>query len=132
MSGAAAAQIGSARCIRCGLAALSVDAGIGPEDARSWCRIGEALALDCSNVRLHEQSARTGMSKNGEIPKHSITGHYANDRFAPEVVIRALAKFYYRGRDVFAKTRADYQPRMKLNLAIEEPHPLRIIICLQD
>jgi hypothetical protein len=42
------------------------------KDARSWCRIGEALALDWSNVRLHEQSARIGMSKNGETPGHSI------------------------------------------------------------
>jgi hypothetical protein len=48
------------------------------KDARSWCRIGEALALDWSNVRLHEQSARIGMSKNGETPGHSIIGHYAN------------------------------------------------------
>ena len=60
----------------------------------------------------------------------------------PEVVIRALAKFYYRGRDVFAKTRADYQPRMKLNLAFEEyfraaslaPHnpAIRIIVLRSD
>jgi hypothetical protein len=54
------------------------------KDARSWCRIGEALALDWSNVRLHEQSARIGMSKNGETPGHSIairtfhSHHYAN------------------------------------------------------
>jgi hypothetical protein len=32
----------------------------------------------------------------------------------------SLAKFYYLGRGEFAKTRADYDPRLKLNLAIEE------------
>jgi hypothetical protein len=34
----------------------------------------------------------------------------ANVRFAPEAVIRALAKFHYWGRGVFAKTLADYLP----------------------
>jgi hypothetical protein len=42
-----------------------------------------------------------------------------NVRFAPEAVIRALAKFYYWGRGVFAKTRADYQPSHE-TLSIEE------------
>jgi hypothetical protein len=35
---------------------------------------------------------------------------FMNGRFAPAAVIRALAKFYYWGRGVFGKTRADYQP----------------------
>jgi hypothetical protein len=34
----------------------------------------------------------------------------ANGHFAPDAVIRAVAKFYYWSRCVFAKPRADYQP----------------------
>jgi len=44
----------------------------------------------------------------------------ANDRCAPEAVIRALAKFYYRSHCVFAKTRADYQSSHETHLVIEE------------
>jgi hypothetical protein len=43
-----------------------------------------------------------------------------NGRFAPEAVIRALAKFYYRSHCVFAKTRADYQSSHETHLVIEE------------
>jgi hypothetical protein len=41
-------------------------------------------------------------------------------RFAPQAVIRALAKFYYRSHGVFAKTRADYQSSHETHLVIEE------------
>jgi hypothetical protein len=68
------------------------------KDARSWCRIGEALALDWSNVRLHEQSARIGMSKNGETPGHSIIGHYANAFSGKSSVL--FQQFYVRGSSV--------------------------------
>ena len=36
-------------------------------------------------------------------------GFRMNGRFAPDAVIRAVAKFYYWSRGVFAKPRADYQ-----------------------
>src|SRR3979411_2743469 len=46
--------------------------------------------------------------------------HSLNCRFAPEAVIRGLAKFYYRMHCVFAKTRADYQSSHDTHLVIEE------------
>ena len=36
--------------------------------------------------------------------------HYANDRFAPEAVIRALAKVYHRIRGAIAKHAPTIQP----------------------
>ncbi|UPK37985.1 hypothetical protein IVB18_12210 [Bradyrhizobium sp. 186] len=44
----------------------------------------------------------------------------SNGSFAPEAVIRALAKFYYRSHGVFAKTRADYQSSHETHLVIEK------------
>jgi len=42
------------------------------------------------------------------IPYQSRNALLANDRLAPEAVVRALAKVYRRGRGVIAKIRADH------------------------
>jgi hypothetical protein len=75
------------------------------KDARSWCRIGEALALDWSNVRLHEQSARIGMSKNGETPGHSIAiSESGRTETPPKLTLLRQHRSLLRGSNRYQRT----------------------------